>query len=151
MLRLSDIESLARNHDEFLVPCGLTAMEGALLPSEFLAAWLPKIDPAWVGCIAIEAGQCLGSGGYKGSPDPVHGIEIGYGTAPAAEGRGVATAMASTLADYAFSQGLAQVFAQTLPDGGASQRVLEKCGFTFFGEVIDPEDGLVHRYVKRRG
>jgi len=28
--------------------------------------------------------------------------------------------------------------------------VLEKCGFTHVGEVVDPEDGLVWRFEKRR-
>jgi RimJ/RimL family protein N-acetyltransferase len=38
------------------------------------------------------------------------------------------------------------VRAHTLPDGLASQRVLAKSGFRFVGEVVEPEDGLVHRY-----
>lgn len=32
----------------------------------------------------------------------------------------------------------------------ASTRVLTKCGFAFIGEVIDPEDGLVLRWERKR-
>jgi ribosomal-protein-alanine N-acetyltransferase len=38
------------------------------------------------------------------------------------------------------------VRAHTLPDGVASQRVLEKSGFTKTSEVVEPEDGLVWRF-----
>ena len=38
------------------------------------------------------------------------------------------------------------ICAHTLPDGAASKRVLEKCGFQHKGEVMDPEDGLVWRF-----
>jgi len=40
------------------------------------------------------------------------------------------------------------VTARSLTDGAASQRVLEKCGFRFVGEVEDPEDGRVARYER---
>jgi RimJ/RimL family protein N-acetyltransferase len=38
------------------------------------------------------------------------------------------------------------VRAHTLPERNASTRILEKCGFTFRGEILDPEDGLVWRW-----
>lgn len=148
---IEDIQALARSHDEFLAPRNLVALPEALLPSEFLAMWLEKIDPDWVGAYAVIGAEVVGTAGFKGSPDPELGIEFGYGTAPAAEGRGVATALAHHMAEYALERGLPQVYAQTLPDGLASQRVLLKNGFEFSGEIVDPEDGLVHRYVKRRG
>jgi len=42
------------------------------------------------------------------------------------------------------------VCAHTLPGAMASARVLEKCGFTRVPDVVDPEDGLVWRFERRR-
>jgi RimJ/RimL family protein N-acetyltransferase len=42
------------------------------------------------------------------------------------------------------------VRAHALPDGKASQRILEKCGFDHAGEIVDPVDGRVWRYEKHR-
>jgi RimJ/RimL family protein N-acetyltransferase len=36
--------------------------------------------------------------------------------------------------------------AHTMPEQNASTRVLEKCGFRWLGEVVDPEDGAVWRW-----
>jgi RimJ/RimL family protein N-acetyltransferase len=38
--------------------------------------------------------------------------------------------------------------AHTLPEQNASTRVLEKCGFTFTGEIIHPADGPVWRWER---
>jgi [ribosomal protein S5]-alanine N-acetyltransferase len=42
------------------------------------------------------------------------------------------------------------VRAHMRPDGAASMRVLERCGFERIGEVIDAEDGLVIRWEIRK-
>jgi len=42
------------------------------------------------------------------------------------------------------------VRAHTKADNAASARVLAKCGFLRTGEVIDPEDGLVSRWERRK-
>lgn len=41
--------------------------------------------------------------------------------------------------------------AHTLPERNASTRVLEKCGFTLVGEVVDPDDGVVWRWERPGG
>jgi RimJ/RimL family protein N-acetyltransferase len=38
--------------------------------------------------------------------------------------------------------------AHTLPEENASNRALRRNGFTFSGEVDDPEDGLIWRWEK---
>jgi RimJ/RimL family protein N-acetyltransferase len=57
-------------------------------------------------------------------------VEIGYGIATEWQGRGVATSAVGTLIDMAASLGARGIVAGTDEDNVASQRVLEKCGFT---------------------
>jgi len=61
-----------------------------------------------------------------------------------------ATEVARALVAYAMQDGLASTIrAHTMPERNASSRVLEKCGFRWLGEVIDPEDGAVWRWEYR--
>jgi RimJ/RimL family protein N-acetyltransferase len=77
-------------------------------------------------------------------------VEIGYGFAPAYQGRGYATEAAQALVKNAFAcDNVAIVRAHTLPEKNASGRVLAKCGFDLVGEVIDPHDGPVWRWELR--
>jgi RimJ/RimL family protein N-acetyltransferase len=55
--------------------------------------------------------------------------EIGYWVAPWARGRGVATAAATALADWAFARGYARLELLTEPENVASQRVALAAGF----------------------
>ena len=86
----------------------------------------------------------VGTCAYKGGPNADGSVEVAYHTFPPFEGRGYATGMATKLVALA---GLRRVLAHTLPERNASCRVLEKAGFVWAGEVIDPEDGLVWRWV----
>ena len=92
------------------------------------------------------SGSILGTCSFKGPP--VDGVvEIAYGTEPGHEGMGYATEMAQALVDYAAASGEVRVVrAHTLPGAGASRRVLEKCGFEYVGDTVDPEDGTVSRF-----
>ncbi|PYP29662.1 MAG: hypothetical protein DMD49_12730 [Gemmatimonadetes bacterium] len=66
--------------------------------------------------------------------------------------RGFATEASTALVAFAFASGLVRrVCAHTLPAHGASTRVLAKCGFTFVGDVVDPEDGRVWRWEREQG
>lgn len=95
----------------------------------------------------IVIGMC----GFKGPPGADRVAELAYGIAPDYAGRGYATEAARALALYAFNQdGVDVVVAHTLPQKNASTRVLEKCGFRWIGEVVDPEDGLVWKWEIRR-
>lgn len=89
--------------------------------------------------------------GYRDPPDSEGAVEIAYGLEPEYRGRGYATEAAMALIDFAFSNGQAElVRAHTRAEHDASTRVLSRCGFQCVGEVVDPEDGLVWRWEKRR-
>jgi RimJ/RimL family protein N-acetyltransferase len=69
-------------------------------------------------------------------------IHIGYGIASARQRRGHATgAVAALLAWAATDERVTSVSAETGLDNIASQRVLERNGFSRTGERYDPEDG----------
>ena len=91
--------------------------------------------------------------GMCGFADPPHSngvAEIAYSIAPAYQGKGYATEVASALIDYASSSGGAKtVCAHTLPEINASTRVLEKCGFKKVAEIVDSENNLVWRWERR--
>jgi [ribosomal protein S5]-alanine N-acetyltransferase len=110
------------------------------------------VDP-WVHgfSLLIDDGTQVGIGSFKGPP--VEGaVEIAYAIVPEHQSRGFATAAARAMAEYAFrSDGVLRVRAHTLPDGAASQRVLQKAGFRYVGDFLDPEDGLVRRFELTKG
>ena len=90
----------------------------------------------------------IGSCGYKGPPNEGR-VEIGYGIAPAYQGKGYATEVAEALTAHAMeTRRVKTVRAHTLPERNASGRILHKCGFKLIGEVNDPEDGPVWRWEK---
>ena len=100
----------------------------------------------WGGFLAVDdaAGQVVGTCGYKDGPAADGSVEVAYCTFPPFEGLGYATAMAAALRARA---GRRRVMAHTLPERNASCRVLEKAGFALAGEVTDPDDGQVWRWV----
>jgi RimJ/RimL family protein N-acetyltransferase len=113
------------------------------------AATDPDIWRHGVFAIDRTTGIAVGVGGFKGSPDETGTVEIAYGVARVQEGRGFATEIATALTAFAFEDPrVTRVIAHTKPANVASSRVLEKCGFTSTGRVIDPEDGEVCRWEK---
>ncbi len=110
---------------------------------------VPGFVRPWVGYLAEEAGQVVGTCAFKA---PLQGgrVEIAYFTFPEFEGRGYATTMAAALVALARDSGeVAAVRAHTLPERNASARVLTKLGFTLLGEVEEPEDGTVWRWERQ--
>lgn len=100
-------------------------------------------EPPWIGYLAIESGQCVGTCGFK-SPPHNNRVEIAYFTFPEHEARGVATRMATELMRLAWDElPDLTLCAQTLPEENASTSILKKLGFRFVGKVEHPEDGLV--------
>lgn len=96
-----------------------------------------------------ETREVLGACGFKAPPDAQRTVEIAYFTFPPREGHGLATAMASELTTRAkASVAVERVIAHTLAERNASTRVLEKLGFQHDGEIVDPEDGLIWRWVR---
>jgi RimJ/RimL family protein N-acetyltransferase len=122
--------------------------------AQLSAAWLAQFEASgaadpWVHGFRLvhrSSGSIVGFCSFKGPPtDGV--VEIAYGIAPDEQGKGYATEAARALVEYARTFAEVKVVrAHTLPDGTASKRVLEKCGFQHVGEIIDPEDGLVWRF-----
>lgn len=89
--------------------------------------------------VTDEPLELVGWGGFKGPPqDGI--VELGYEIAEAREGRGLATAAAEAMLEEAFAdEQVTAVIAHTLAERNASNRVLEKAGFSFDGEA--EEDG----------
>jgi [ribosomal protein S5]-alanine N-acetyltransferase len=133
----------------------MSADDRAQLSAEWLARFrgASAIDP-WVhGFSAVhrDSGVVVGSGGFKGPPTD-GAVEIAYGVDAAYGSNGYATEIAGALVTYAWAFAEVDVVrAHTLPDNRASQRVLTKCGFDHVADVVDPDDGLVCRFEKRRG
>jgi RimJ/RimL family protein N-acetyltransferase len=86
---------------------------------------------------AIEAasGDAVGAGILHHLDVERKIVEIGYFVLPAARGRGIATSIARGLAEHAFSLGVERVAAYVNVGNSASERVLERAGFTREGVV----------------
>jgi RimJ/RimL family protein N-acetyltransferase len=82
-----------------------------------------------------ETGEVIGGGTLHHLDSEREIVEIGYFVLPHARGRGVATAIARMLAEHAFSLGIARVAAYVNVGNTASERVVERAGFTREGVV----------------
>ncbi len=114
---------------------------------------LPAADPWHHEFLVVhrDGGAVIGTAGFKGPPYATGMVEIAYGIIPGFAGRGYATEAASALVVFAFdSERVMVIWAHTLPESNASTRVLIKCGFDHVGAIVDPEDGLVWRWERRR-
>ncbi len=148
---------LAESSDEFekayhasLGKHGAIALE-VVSQTLSLLAKAPR-DPVWGGYLAVdrELGAVVGTCGFKHGPEVDGRVEIAYFTFAEFEGRGYATTMAGELLTVALEgERVREVIAHTLPERNASTRVLEKVGLRWAGEVVDPEDGRVWRWVHR--
>lgn len=99
------------------------------------ASWLMVSDGEGVGLISIKERDADGR------------WDIGYGVAPERRGRGHAGAAVAALKLVAQAAGAGGLTAETLPEGGASPRVLERNGFRRIGQHQHPEDGLVDQWL----
>jgi RimJ/RimL family protein N-acetyltransferase len=82
-----------------------------------------------------RSGEVIGGGTLHHLDSERRIIEIGYFVLPHARGRGVATTIARLLADHAFSLGIERVAAYVNVGNVASERVVERVGFTREGVV----------------
>jgi RimJ/RimL family protein N-acetyltransferase len=109
-------------------------------PPGFARAWLARYeggsrDGSHVGFAAVdENGAFLGLALAPDIDPDGRQVELGYIVAPAARGRGVATAMLRALTRWAFAE-TGALRAYLLIDTGnvASQRVAERCGYVLEG------------------
>ncbi|HKF14418.1 MAG TPA: GNAT family N-acetyltransferase [Gaiellaceae bacterium] len=85
--------------------------------------------------VVLAEGEIQG-GGTLHHFDWEHGqVEIGYWLFTHTRGRGTATKMARFLAEYGFSLGLQRIEARVFAGNTASERVLERAGFTREGVI----------------
>lgn len=124
--------------------------------AELLADGLDQMRTAprpwpWGNFIAWRDGVAVGCCAFKNVPGAGDPPEIGYMTFPRVENSGVATAMAGALVTLAIAAGEPLVIAHTLPVANASGRVLQRNGFGFAGDAIDPEEGPVWRWERVTG
>jgi ribosomal-protein-alanine N-acetyltransferase len=153
-LDIAAIASILDDLDQFKERSGVSAeinrtliLEVARQTGEMLR--VSGAQEPWCGYLAVNDGtrMFIGTCGFKGKPDDNGAIEIAYFTFPESEHRGYATQMARALTDIARRAGNVQrVIAHTLPEKGASTRVLEKIGMSLQGEIMHPEDGRVWRW-----
>ena len=142
-LRLDDAAALAdllRTNREFLAPfeperpeewftlAGQRASVAAALAQELAGSVVARV-------VVDEGGQVAGwiiaSGIVRGA---LRSCALGYWVDEARNGRGLATAAVGEMVDHAFGPlGLHRVQAETLVHNVASQRVLERNGFTRYG------------------
>jgi ribosomal-protein-alanine N-acetyltransferase len=95
---------------------------------ELMAAH-PDLGP-FGGRYIIGDERLVGFCGFKGPPDSLGRVEIGYSVAAPHQRRGYATGAVKLLLTQAFADSrVAAVVAKTRPDRHASIRVLERCGF----------------------
>jgi ribosomal-protein-alanine N-acetyltransferase len=121
---------------EFPEAIGFT-LERLQTASEADRSWSMQffVDPA--------TGRLLGSGGFA-TPPSERTVEIGYEIAPEFRGRGLGTAAARALIDFAVATGeVDHVLAHTLPGPNPSTGVLVSLGFEHTGDQEDRDVGVV--------
>ncbi|HYJ06708.1 MAG TPA: GNAT family N-acetyltransferase [Chthoniobacterales bacterium] len=128
---------------------------GPEVSPEFLARLNSSAEPdLWkdgFGVLLEPENILIGFCSFTGPPTANGMVEIAYGIAPGYQGHGHATEAARAIVEYAYASGQVRTIeAHTLPEQNASTRVLEKCGFSFSGEIIHPTDGRVWRWELRR-
>jgi RimJ/RimL family protein N-acetyltransferase len=76
--------------------------------------------------LVMEDGVVVGDCGWFG---PDEQVEIGYGLAPSARGRGIGLEAVRQLVDWVASQGAGSVRGEVLPGNEPSLRLLTRLGF----------------------
>jgi RimJ/RimL family protein N-acetyltransferase len=89
----------------------------------------------------------VGTAGFKGKPDSLNYVEIGYEINSKFQGLGLATETVRALVDFALLNKVDKIMAHTLPLENSSTNVLRKCHFEFSKEVVDPEDGNIWQWI----
>lgn len=157
LLQLSKdaLEALAASR----VPEGLEGrFEQGAMPPAFVAIRSLEIAAAghalpWSTTFLIvndENARIVGGCGFKTVPKQGR-VDVGYGVAPAARGKGAATAALDVLLRKAFEAGATELLAEVAPDNAASTRVVQKAGFERAGARVDDDGEHVVQWVRRAG
>ena len=88
-------------------------------------------SPGDVGTWLVCAdGEVVGECGWVGAPDAEGSVELGYGLAPSARGRGLGTEAVAVLAAWSEQQpGVRRLVAEVVVGNAASCRLLRRLGF----------------------
>lgn len=160
LIRINDAlrDRLKDGFRHFEAHYGVKLGSAAELVRQVVEQTLTNVDAGgeqspWGGYLAAnDSGVVVGTCAYKSPPTGEATVEIAYFTFPEYEGQGYATAMAGRLIEAASrSPDVRRIVAHTLPERNASTRVLEKAGLRFAGEVVDPEDGPVWKWLLTTG
>jgi [ribosomal protein S5]-alanine N-acetyltransferase len=101
----------------------------------------------WIGYYAIEDGDVVGSGAFKGAPKNGT-VEIAYGTFEPFRQKGIGSEICKLLVGLSLkTDPSVTITARTLPENNFSTKILQKNGFIFSGTVNDPDDGDVWEWV----
>lgn len=147
-----DWQRLIESPEKFLAPFTITpdALESLQGVAPHALAFHQRVNstPPWGGYLVVRDQTLVGTCAFKGDPNAENTVELAYFTFARYEGQGYATWVAKELSRIALEHPGVRVIAHTLPENNASAAVLRKAGFTLQGEVNDPEDGLVWRWVQ---
>lgn len=139
-------------------------LDGLLLPESeeiaprFLLEFVNKQlsqDPRnsfwWSPRLIVVDRLIVGMCGFKSPPNMNNSVEIGYGIVVSQQKRGFATKAVNFLVEEAFSKMEIQtIVAHTAPSNISSWKVLEKNQFFRDGDKIDPDDGELWIWRKKR-
>nr|WP_299849396.1 GNAT family N-acetyltransferase [Sphingomonas bacterium] len=131
---------------------GLRQCDGGIAPAQVSAmlrgitAGLAENDARPLAWLITQGEEVVGMTSFT-KRDADGRYEIGYGVAPAHEGRGVMTAAIAALLPILSADGHRGLTAATSVDNPGSQRVLEKNGFVHQGTRDDPEDGPLNLWA----
>ena len=129
VLRLPTTADLDRMPPTFAEPDALTRADFAeLVPRLKTLVANGQLVPLIIA--DVQTGEILGGGTFRHLDSKGAIIEIGYWLYPHARRRGVATKTARALAEHAFGLGIRRVVAHVKVGNNASERVLERAGFT---------------------
>lgn len=152
-ITLRDLSDIERMQVDPQTMATLGGVRDARQTQRMVEAWVAHWDAHGFGLwIARDAasGDFAGRGGLQhtvvgGRPE----VEVAYGLLPAFWGRGLATELAEASVRAAFAElRLPDLVCFTLTTNLASQRVMEKAGFAFEGEV--EHAGLPHLLYRLR-
>jgi len=154
-IRTAQLELVAKSKaDVQAMIDAMTPYEKAQMSAEWLSHFAKSSSPdPWIhGFTAMrrDDSAAVGTGGFA-APPAGGVVEIAYTVGEQFRGKNYATEIGHALVAWVFAASDVEIVrAHTLPDGRASQRVLEKCGFERVGDIDHPDDGLVWRFEKYR-
>jgi ribosomal-protein-alanine N-acetyltransferase len=148
-----DLDTLCRMNQDPRVMATLGGLRSAEQTRQFLSASLDHWDRHGYGLWMFRDSadrQFVGRGGLRrieitGNLE----VELAYALMAEYWGRGLATEMAQAIVDLGFRRlGLKEIVCFTLPTNRASQRVMEKVGFSYERDIVHA--GLPHVFYRLR-